>query len=98
MCKHTEILTASRNAVVMVRAGLFDIGVVIMPMSRENNEISRQENAYDALLMDIEENGCKSCAYFGVEPDRESNYLQFVSEYVENYSLQALRAQRDMFL
>jgi len=84
-CKHTEIITASRNAVVMVRAGLSDIGIVIMPMSRENNEISKQENAYDSLLANIEEVGCYSCKYLDTDPTRESNFLQFVTEYVENY-------------
>jgi hypothetical protein len=98
-CKHTEILIASRNAVVMVRAGLRDIGIVLMPMSRENNEISRHENAYDSLLTDIEEEGCNSCVYDALEPNRKSNFVQFVAEFVKNYGIEGLaKEQRDIFL
>ena len=98
-CKHTEILTASRNAVVSIRAGLREIGIVIMPMSSEGQEIARQENAYDALLMDIEANGCKSCEYDKADPDRDSDYLEFVAEHVEYYGVDGLmQQQRDVFL
>jgi len=87
-CKHTEILTASRNAVVALRARVqrkllvlqnpFTSGSVI-------GEFSKQENAYDSLLMDIEEEGCNSCVYDALEPNRKSNFLQFVTEFVEHY-------------
>jgi len=87
-CKHTEILTASRNAIVVLRSRVqrkllvlenpFTSGSVI-------GEFSKQENAYDSLLMDIEEEGCNSCVYDALEPNRKSNFLQFVTEFVEHY-------------
>jgi hypothetical protein len=85
MCRHEELIVASRNAVVGLRQGLFEAGIVLLPFSKENNEISRQENAYDALLIDIEDNGCKSCKYDEQDPNRESNYLHFIAEYVEHF-------------
>lgn len=82
MCKHTEILTASRNAVVAVRAGLFDIDFGLT--RKINNEISRQENAYDRLLDKIDERGCDDCRY--PEDEKHIPFLQYVSDYVENYA------------
>ena len=82
MCKHTEILTASRNAVVAVRAGLSNIDFSLT--HKINNEISRQENAYDRLLDKIDEKGCDNCKY--PEDEEYVPFLQFVSEYVEHYA------------
>jgi len=89
MCKHTEIITASRNAVVALRAKVqrkllvlenpFTSGSVI-------GEFSRQENAYDFLLMEIEEVGCKSCKYDALDPGRKSNYLRFLDDYVTHFA------------
>jgi len=81
MCKHTEILTASRNAVVMVRAGLSSIDFTLT--YKINNEISRQENAYDRLLDKIDEDGCYNCKH--PEDEKYVPFLQFVAEYVEHY-------------
>lgn len=86
-CKHTELITASRNAVVGVRAGLSQIGIRIMILDGVGQEISRQENAYDALLMNIHENGCKSCKYDALEPNRKSDYLWHISVFVEEFGL-----------
>ena len=81
MCKHTEVLIASRNAVVAVRAGLSKTDFSLT--YKINNEISRQENAYDYLLDKIDENGCYNCKY--PEDLKYISFLEFVSEYVDNY-------------
>jgi hypothetical protein len=81
MCKHTEILTASRNAVVAVRAGLSSIDFSLT--HKINNELSRHENAYDRLLEIKDENGCYECN--NPEDEKYVPFLQFVAEYVEHY-------------
>jgi hypothetical protein len=79
MCKHIEIVIASRNAVVGLRASL-------SPLSREENEeFGRRETAYDSLLMSIEVE-CLSCKADRNNPHRNSNFLAFVDEYVTHYA------------
>ena len=83
MCKHTEILTASRNAVVGVRAGLSSIDFTLT--HKINNEISRQENAYERLLDKIDERGCDDCRY--PEDEKYVPFLQYVAEYIDQYGM-----------
>ena len=83
MCKHTEILTASRNAVVGVRAGLSSIDFTLT--HKINNEISRQENAYERLLDKIDERGCDDCRY--PEDEKYAPFLQCIAEYVDQYGM-----------
>jgi hypothetical protein len=73
----------------MVREGLYDIGIVLMPMSRENNEISRQENAYDAALdyFKITDKSCSPCQW--VRRDSQEHREDFITrlgEFVESFS------------
>jgi len=86
-CKHTEILTASRNAIVALRARVTKT-ILENPFGTRtlHNEIARAENAYDALLMDIEENGCESCRLDALDPYRESDYLMFIDDYVTHFA------------
>ena len=81
MCKHEEIVTASRNAVVGVWAGL-DLKYKASLEMRE--EFSRRENAYDAILESLEQ-GCESCKADRNNIFRKSDFLRWVDEYVEHY-------------
>jgi hypothetical protein len=86
-CKHTELIVASRNAIVALRSRVTKT-ILENPFGTRtlHNEIARAENAYDALLMDIEENGCESCKYDALNPYRESNYLMFIDDYVTHFA------------
>lgn len=86
-CKHTELIVASRNAIVALRSRVTKT-ILENPFGTKtlHNEIARAENAYDALLMDIEENGCKSCEYDKANPDRDSDYLMFIDDYVTHFA------------
>jgi len=85
MCKHEEIVTASRNAVVALRTGLRGMAVSPEVNLRINEEFSRRENAYDSLLEGLKKQGCKSCEADRRNIFRKSDYLRFVDEYVEHY-------------
>jgi hypothetical protein len=94
-CRHTELIVASRNAIVAFRSRVTKT-ILENPFGTRalHNEIARAENAYDALLMGIEENGCESCKYDALNPDRESNYLMsindnyvmFIDDYVTHFA------------
>lgn len=81
MCKHIEIVVASRNAIVGLRASL---RLSRLGASGEI-EVARRENAYDSLLMSLEEE-CLSCKADKHNPKRDSDFLLFVSEYVEHFA------------
>lgn len=61
MCKHEEILTASRNAVVAVRVALR--GMTVSPEANHsiNEELSRLENFYDWSRFENEDYECVLC-------------------------------------
>ena len=81
MCKHTEILEASRNALVVMQDALVQTREV-------KHEFNRQIAAYDALL---EPYFCGTCIAEsereakGIEPVPYTGFLMFVSEFVEHY-------------
>jgi hypothetical protein len=95
MCKHEEIVTASRNAVVALRAGLRGMTVSPEVNLRINEEFSRRENAYDFLLESIK-GACGSCQQDFRESQHgcfeevcshlpKRDFLRFVDEFVEHY-------------
>jgi len=84
-CKHTELITASRNAIVGARS--LASKLPLREWVLVHNEFSRRETAYDFMLMYIAENGCKSCKYDALEPNRKSDYLWHLSVFVEEFGL-----------
>lgn len=88
MCKHEEIVLASRNAIVALRE-------VIAFNESNNEELSRRENAYDFLLEDLKLE-CRSCEYDFKEANHACfkevcdcysgrDFLRFLDEYVEHF-------------
>ncbi len=86
MCKHIEILTASRKAVESTKEAVLDIIVNEFSVYHKvRDELWRRLAAYDALIEDIAENGCKSCEYDAKDSCRKSDYLMFVEDYVTHH-------------
>jgi hypothetical protein len=92
MCKHEEIVLASRNAVVGVRAALVPVWLGNL---RYGEELSRRENAYDALLEDLDKE-CKSCITDFEEANHACfkevcdcyagrDFLRFVDDFVTHF-------------
>ena len=96
MCKHEEIVEASRNAVVGARAVLW--GLTVSPEKVNLNiseEFSRRENAYDSILESLK-SSCGSCQQDFIESQHvcfeevcshlpKRDFLRFVDEFVEHY-------------
>lgn len=76
MCKHIEIVVASRNAIVSLQSS--------MGLQSLRKEFSRREVAYDSLLMSLEKE-CLSCKADKHDPHRESDFLRFVADYADHY-------------
>jgi len=74
MCKHKEVMTTARNAVVSLRASL---GNLLVENHTLNEEISRLENFYDSdRLIDEEWRECRFCIHEVFYDDLE-NALYF---------------------
>jgi uncharacterized membrane protein len=86
MCKHIDILVASRKAVESTKEAVLDMLVEeFWPYHNTRTEFWRRLAAYDALLLDIGENGCRSCKFDFRDPYRKSDYLKFVEDYVTHH-------------
>lgn len=87
MCKHIDILVASHNATKSTKDRMLDIVVNEFSVYHKvREELWRRLDAYETLLLDIGENGCKSCEYDALEPSRRSNYLFYVEDFVTHYN------------
>jgi len=94
MCKHEEIVLASRNAIVGLWSSLSPYEKLVTSLDIRN-EWARRENAYDVLLEDLKQE-CKSCITDFEEANHACfmevcdcyagrDFLRFVDEYVTHY-------------
>ena len=79
MCKHTDLLKASLSAVNLVRESLPNL------TAKQIRELDRLKDGYTYILEDIDYYGCKSCKYDKQDPNRKSNYIAYMVDYVDNY-------------
>jgi len=87
MCKHIDILVASHNATKSTKDRMLDIVVNEFGIYHKvREELWRRLDAYETLLLDIGENGCKSCKYDARDPYRKSDYLMFVEDFVTHHN------------
>jgi len=83
MCKHIDILVAGHNATKSTKDRMLDIVVNEFSVYHKvRAELWRRLDAYETLLLDIGENGCKSCQLDAVFPNRRSDYFFYVEDFI----------------